>query len=101
MNANEPLLEYVLKCLDARSGTIPEIAVGADVPYDTVSKIHQRISKNPRVKTVQKLANYFYSLSGEGGGGGDGDEPAQPARPELRAGERRGRTPDRRAGQTA
>jgi len=57
---DEPILEYVLRGLRESDKPLHEIAKEAGVPYFTVQKWKRRKgTKNPRVDTVQKLANYF------------------------------------------
>jgi predicted transcriptional regulator len=53
------LLEYVLARLDETKGQWREIAEASGVPYDTLTKVAQRRNANPRVGTVQQLADYF------------------------------------------
>lgn len=52
------LLKFVLAKLEKNRGRWPAIAEASGVPYDTITKIAQR-QTDPRVSTVQKLANYF------------------------------------------
>ncbi|HRF06315.1 hypothetical protein [Accumulibacter sp.] len=46
----------------ARTATRLAIAKGSGVPFSTVTKIAQGAVKDPGVHTVQRLADYFYSL---------------------------------------
>lgn len=58
--AVEPsLFDYVLAKLKASNGRWRQIADAADVPYDTLTKVALGRVKNPRIETVQKLADYF------------------------------------------
>ncbi|MFC0666758.1 hypothetical protein ACFSKY_22850 [Azotobacter chroococcum] len=50
---------YVLDQLESRKGSWLEISERADVPYFTISKIATRATADPRISTIQKLANYF------------------------------------------
>ena len=56
---DQPLFEYVLDQLDKARGTMPEVAAGAGIPYNTLVKIAQRRVPNPGVLTIQRLADYF------------------------------------------
>jgi predicted transcriptional regulator len=60
----DDMLEYVLARLDETKGQWREIAEASGVPYDTLTKVAQRKNKNPRVQTVQPLADYFRAKSG-------------------------------------
>lgn len=53
------LLDFVLARLDARDQPWTEIARCSGVPYSTLKKIAARITPNPGVQHVQRLANYF------------------------------------------
>lgn len=53
------MLGDVLRELDARRGDWVSISAASRVPYHTLTKIAQRNVVNPRIKTVQALANYF------------------------------------------
>jgi hypothetical protein len=57
MNTN--LLEFVLGNLDRRQPKWAEVSRGTGVPYDTLKKIATRITPNPGVRHIQKLADYF------------------------------------------
>ncbi|MGV6475378.1 hypothetical protein [Azotobacter vinelandii] len=50
---------YVLEQLARRKGEWLEISREAEVPYFTISKIASRTTADPRISTIQKLANYF------------------------------------------
>ena len=56
------LLDYVRRKLQENRGKWPAIAVKADVPYDTITKIAQGQIKDPGVSKVQRLANHFRGL---------------------------------------
>lgn len=53
------LLEFVVRNLRENVGRWPEISEESKVPYSTVAKIGQGETENPRVESVQKLADYF------------------------------------------
>jgi predicted transcriptional regulator len=55
----EPMLDSVLRSLDATRGRWPEIAKKSGVPYQTLTKIALGIVEDPRVSTVQSLFDYF------------------------------------------
>lgn len=57
-----PILDDVVGRLAAWKGHWRAIAVGADVPYDTVTKIAQRKTKNPGVQTISKLHLHLTAL---------------------------------------
>ncbi|SFB19797.1 hypothetical protein [Azotobacter beijerinckii] len=50
---------YVLDQLARRKGDWSEISKESEVPYFTISKIATRATADPRISTIQKLANYF------------------------------------------
>lgn len=54
-----PILDFVLNALENNRGEWPAIAKGADVPYSTLQKIAQGQSKDPGVRTVQRLYDYL------------------------------------------
>lgn len=58
-NAVKPIFDFVLEQLDLGRETLPEVAAGSGVPYNTICKIKQRRVPNPGVLTIQKLADYF------------------------------------------
>lgn len=58
-NQDIDLLGYVKGELSHRRGFWREISASTNVPYFTLSKISNGTTKNPRIKTVQALANYF------------------------------------------
>ena len=53
------LLEFVVLNLRKNVGRWPQIADASGVPYSTVAKIGQGETGNPRIESVQKLADYF------------------------------------------
>lgn len=96
----ETLLDYVLRRLDQSRGRHKDIAAASGVPYSTLTKIHQRVTPNPGVLHVQRLADYFRSLeAGATEGQSEGVAPApspadhgypQPVHDDRRGFERRG-----------
>lgn len=50
---------FVLAQLERRKGDWPEISKESGVPYFTISKIASSATNDPRISTIQKLANYF------------------------------------------
>jgi len=53
------LLTFVLSQLDLREPAWTEVAQGSGVPYSTLKKIATRVTPNPGVLHVQRLARYF------------------------------------------
>lgn len=53
------LLSFVVRNLRENVGRWKEIADASGVPYSTVAKIGQQETTNPRIETVQALANHF------------------------------------------
>jgi hypothetical protein len=53
------LLGFVVASLRARVGEWQRVAEASGVPYSTVCKIGQGETVNPRIGSVQKLANHF------------------------------------------
>jgi predicted transcriptional regulator len=53
------LLAFVVRNLRENVGRWKEIAQASGVPYSTVAKIGQGATDNPRIESVQKLANHF------------------------------------------
>ncbi len=51
----EPMLSTVLRRLDDKKGSWPEVAKACGVPYQTLTKIACRIHCNPRIGTLQPL----------------------------------------------
>jgi hypothetical protein len=54
-----PMLDFVLERLSARKRSLQVIADGSRVPYDTLTKIAQRKTRNPGVMHVEALNKYF------------------------------------------
>lgn len=57
---NRDMNGFVLQQLELRKGEWPEISKTAGVPYFTISKIASGVTPNPRIGTVQRLANFFF-----------------------------------------
>ena len=57
------LLAFVVQNLRGSVGRWKEIAEASGVPYSTVAKIGQGETENPRIESVQKLANHFFAQS--------------------------------------
>ncbi|WGS43099.1 hypothetical protein LFL97_06110 [Burkholderia sp. JSH-S8] len=58
-NYKEPMLDTVLRHLDAAKGGWPALARQCGIPYQTLTKIALRIHRDPRVSTVQALYDHF------------------------------------------
>lgn len=54
------LLGFIKDELARRRGEWREISTTAKVPYFTLSKISNGATKDPRISSVQALANYFH-----------------------------------------
>lgn len=50
---------FVLNELGRRKGDWPAISQACGVPYFTISKIVTGATGNPKIRTIQRLANYF------------------------------------------
>lgn len=57
--AQQTMFEYVLQEIDRHTGDLPKVCREADVGYFAVMQIKRRVTKNPGVVTIQKLADYF------------------------------------------
>ena len=55
----EDIHQFVLTRLDEAKGRWPEISIKTGVPYQTLTKIAQRRTRNPGIGHIQKLADYF------------------------------------------
>jgi hypothetical protein len=60
----EPMLDYVLRHLEASKGHHAEIAAATGVPYFTLKNIAQRKAKDPRASSLQPLHDYFRAQEG-------------------------------------
>jgi DNA-binding phage protein len=58
----EPIYLYVLSRLEASKGRWPVVARESGVSKRTLEKIARREIGDPRVSTVQRLADYFRSV---------------------------------------
>lgn len=54
-----PIHAYVLQKLEATKGRWPEVARQSGVSIRTLSKIARKEIEDPRISTVQRLADYF------------------------------------------
>lgn len=59
-NYQADLLGFIKDELSRRRGEWREISTTAKVPYFTLSKISNGATKDPRISSVQALANYFH-----------------------------------------
>lgn len=55
---HKPLLDQALAFLAATKNSWPEVSKASGVPYSTMTKIFQRVIKDPRVSTVQRLLDH-------------------------------------------
>lgn len=55
----EPILIFVKRKLGESKGILTKVSRESEVPYSTLMKISQGVIDNPRIQTVQKLADYF------------------------------------------
>ncbi len=55
------LLNYVRRKLADNKGRWPSIAETTGIPYDTITKIAQGQTEDPRVNKLQRLADYFHA----------------------------------------
>jgi predicted transcriptional regulator len=49
------IMSYVRKRLDETSGARRTLVMVTKIPYDTLAKIHQGVTENPRLQTVIPL----------------------------------------------
>ena len=61
--SEQNLLDYVITNLKEDTGSWSLISVKTGVSFHTISKIAYKKTKDPGVKKIQKLANYFYTKS--------------------------------------
>ena len=59
----EPILDFVKRKLTENKGVLTKVSRECDVPYSTLMKISQGVIENPRIRTVQKLSDYFRRAS--------------------------------------
>ena len=62
---NTELLKYTRDGLAAHKGNWKAIADGAGVSIRTLEKIGWGVVKDPRIKTVEKIAKHLVSLESE------------------------------------
>jgi hypothetical protein len=53
-----PLLAQALAHLEATKKRWPDVSRESGVPYSTITKIYQRVIRDPRVSTVQRLLDH-------------------------------------------
>lgn len=58
----EPILQYVCRKLGEHKGAWSEISGITKVPYFTLAKIYQGVTGNPRIGTLQPLADLFREI---------------------------------------
>lgn len=58
----EPIDEYVRRRLEETRGRWKQISRDSGVPYFTIAKIVQRVSKNPRIDTLRALQGTLEQL---------------------------------------
>jgi transcriptional regulator with XRE-family HTH domain len=63
MDTSPTLYDFVLAHLQAKRIPQRQIALGSGVPFSTICKIAQGSVVNPRIQTMQALADYFASIS--------------------------------------
>lgn len=61
------LLQQALAHLQATKNRWPEVARESGVPYSTITKIFQRVIRDPRVSTVQRLLDHKHADRRSGG----------------------------------
>lgn len=57
--APEQIFDFVKRKILENKGLLTKVARECDVPYSTLMKISQGVVANPRIGTIQKLADYF------------------------------------------
>lgn len=55
----EDIYQFVIHSLEEAKGRWPAIAIETGVPYQTLTKIAQRRTRNPGIGHIQKLADHF------------------------------------------
>jgi len=55
------MLDFVRKKLSESKGRLPQISKECEIPYSTLVKIHQGSTSNPRIRTIQKIADFFHA----------------------------------------
>lgn len=71
MNQSENILDFVRRRLDECKGKWAYVSRDSGVPYFTIAKIAQGAVTNPRVNTVQALADYFNRTNPANAGGAE------------------------------
>ena len=54
-HTSNEIMDYVRKRLDETAGARRALSMVTKIPYDTLAKIHQGITTNPRLQTVIPL----------------------------------------------
>lgn len=62
MMTNQPIYDFVMERLRAKSVPQRRIARESGVPFSTVCKIAQGAIKEPSVHTIQRLYDYFVAV---------------------------------------
>lgn len=57
--STEQIMVCVRKQLTEAKGEWPEIVKATGVPYDTLAKLHQGVTQNPRLATITPLIQAF------------------------------------------
>jgi len=60
---NMPVYDFVMSKLEATKGRWGQVARGSGVSRRTLEKIARKEIQDPRVSTVQRLADYFQSAN--------------------------------------
>ena len=58
----ESIHDFVVDRLQATKGKWPKVAEGSGIPLRTIEKVARREVADPRIGTVEKLANYFREI---------------------------------------
>lgn len=73
MDKDQTLYAFVMRHLRAKRLTQRQVAAGSGVPFSTIAKIAQGLITNPRINTLQALADFFERF--------DNSPPCSPACP--------------------
>ena len=60
----KPLIDQVLDYLASTKRQWPEVSRATGVPYSTLTKIYQRVNRDPRISTVQRILDHRNTLDG-------------------------------------
>ena len=58
MHERLPLLDQALRYLTATKNQWPRVSAQSGVPYSTITKVFQRVIRDPRISTVQRLLDH-------------------------------------------